>query len=108
MGRYTIGDAERLLGVKQHVLRYWEKEIPFVEPAKDAFGRRTYTSADLGTLLRLKHLLYERRYTIEGARRTLLSEMEGPRQDAAALLHELRSELLKLFFMAGTRKEKER
>jgi DNA-binding transcriptional MerR regulator len=105
MRRYTIGEVERLLGVKQHVLRYWEKEIPLIEPRKDTFGRRAYTSSDIGILMRLKHLLYEKRYTIEGAKTALLAEMDGPGQNAKAMINEIRSDLLRLFFR--TEKDKE-
>lgn len=97
MGAYQIGDVERLLDVKAHVLRYWEKEIPLLQPRKDLAGRRVYTQADLRILLRLKHLLYERRFTLEGAREQLFRELSGGDQDARAVLNALRSELIELF-----------
>ena len=72
--RYTIGEVSKLLGVKQHVIRYWEEEVPFLAPKKSKSGRRVYTDRELQLLLRLKHLLYEKRYTIEGARERIWKE----------------------------------
>ena len=97
MGTYQIGDVERLLQVKAHVLRYWEKEIPLLQVRKDLGGRRVYTSRDIRILLRLKHLIYERHFTLEGARDELLRELAGPGQDLRAELDALRSQLLELY-----------
>jgi DNA-binding transcriptional MerR regulator len=99
MASYHIGEVERLLGVKSHTLRYWEKEVPLLQPRKDAFGRRAYSGRDVSLLLRLKHLLYERRFTIEGAREQLLLERSGGRQDLRALADSVRSELVAAYFL---------
>ena len=99
MATYQIGDVERLLGVKAHVLRYWEKEIPLIQPIKDNGGRRAYSGRDLRVLLRLRHLLYERGYTIHGARDQLLRESSGSAQDLRARLQSVRSELLRIYFI---------
>jgi len=98
MASYTIGDVERLLRVKVHVIRYWEKEIPLVQPVKDVYGRRLYRDRDLQILFRLKYLLYDRRFTLEGARDQLYRELAGEYQDLRAHISALRSELLDLFF----------
>ena len=98
MASYTIGDVERLLRVKVHVIRYWEKEIPLVQPVKDVYGRRLYRDRDLQILFRLKYLLYDRRFTLEGARDQLYRELAGEYQDLHAHISALRSELLDLFF----------
>ena len=98
MASYTIGDAERLLQVKVHVIRYWEKEIPLIQPVKDLYGRRMYSDRDLQILFRLKYLLYERRFTLEGARDQLYRELAGEYQDLRGCISALRSELLALFF----------
>jgi DNA-binding transcriptional MerR regulator len=68
---FRIGDVADLVGVKPYVLRYWESEFPMVSPDKSATGQRVYRRADVETLLVIKHLLYEERYSIEGARRRL-------------------------------------
>ena len=98
MASYSSGDAERLLQVKIHVIRYWEKEIPLVQPVKDMYGRRMYRDRDLQILFRLKYLLYERRFTLEGARAQLYRELAGEHQDLRGHISALRSELLALFF----------
>ena len=98
MASYTIGDAERLLRVKVHVIRYWEKEVPLIQPVKDVYGRRFYSSRDLQILFRLKYLLYERRFTLEGAKAQLYLELAGDYQDMRGSISALRSELLDLFF----------
>ena len=98
MASYTIGDAERLLRVKVHVIRYWEKEIPLIQPGKDVYGRRMYRDRDLQIFFRLKYLLYERRFTLEGARDQLYRELAGEYQDLRAHISAMRSELLDLFF----------
>jgi DNA-binding transcriptional MerR regulator len=101
---YSIGKVSRLLDVKPHVIRYWEKEIPFIQPVKNRYnGRHEYSEKDIQLLLRLKHLLYEKRFTVEGAREQLFREQAGENQDAKkmetrALLAALRSDLLDVYF----------
>ena len=97
MASYSIGDLERLLRVKNHVIRYWEKEIPMIQPERNNFGRRLYRDRDLQLLLRLKYLLYERRFTIEGAREQLYLELAGENQDLRGGISAIRSELLAIF-----------
>ena len=97
MSFYSSSDVERLLGVKAHVIRYWEREIPLIQPEKNKYGRRIYRDRDLQILLRLKYLLYERRFTLEGAREQLYLELAGENQDLRAQISALRSELLKLY-----------
>ncbi|MDR1178835.1 MAG: MerR family transcriptional regulator [Spirochaetaceae bacterium] len=99
MASYSIGDAERLLGVRSHVIRYWEKEVSLIQPKKDISGRKKYSGGDLRLLLRLKHLLYKRRFTVEGAREQLIREMSGLDSELRAELEEIRFGLMDLFFM---------
>jgi DNA-binding transcriptional MerR regulator len=101
----SISDAERILAVKAHVIRYWEQEIPLIRPRKDSYGRRVYGSRELQLLLRLKHLLYERRFTLEGAREQLYRELAGDFQDLRAGISELRSHLLDLYYSIGQGEE---
>ena len=97
MASYSIGDVEKLTGLKAHVLRYWEKEIPLLQPKKDHFGRRIYSSRDLRIIMRLKHLLHVRRFTIMGAREQLAAELSGE-QDLRAHIDAVRSDLIDLYF----------
>ncbi|MGE5487068.1 MAG: MerR family transcriptional regulator [bacterium] len=81
---FQIGEVSRLTGVSAHVLRFWEKEFPSLAPRKSA-GRRLYRRKDVELLLEIKHLLYERRFTIEGARLYLEAKAaQGRRARAAA------------------------
>jgi DNA-binding transcriptional MerR regulator len=98
MAAYSIGDMEKLTGIKSHVLRSWEKEIPLLQPQKNNFGRREYSSRDIRIIMRLKHLLYVRRFTIQGAKEQLMIEM-SEQQDLRAIIDELRSDLIELYFM---------
>jgi len=74
---FRIGEVAGLLGVEPYVLRYWETEFPSLAPKKSGTGHRLYRRKDVELLLRIKHLLYEKRYTIEGARQTLQNEAKG-------------------------------
>ena len=98
MATYSISDAEQMLKVKVHVIRYWEKEIPLIQPVKDVYGRRLYRDRDLQILSRLKYLLYDRRFTLEGAKAQLYRELSGENQDLRGRISALRSELMDLFF----------
>ena len=75
---FRIGEVSRLVGVKPYVLRYWESEFPAVAPRKSPTGQRLYRRRDVELLLEIKRLLYEKRYTVEGARKHL----QGARQPA--------------------------
>ena len=71
---FKIGEVSELLGVEPYVLRFWETEFPHLTPKKSGTGHRLYRKKDVELLLRIKHLLYEKRFTIEGARQTLQTE----------------------------------
>ena len=68
---YSIGEVGELTGLKAHVLRYWETQFDVISPTKNRAGNRVYKAKDVETILLVKHLLYERRYTLEGARQEL-------------------------------------
>ena len=70
----SISEVSEMLDVKPHVLRYWETQFSMLRPKKNRAGNRMYRPDEVKMLLRIKDLLYDRRYTIEGARRTLLDE----------------------------------
>src|SRR6201999_1155299 len=71
---FKIGEVSDLLGVEPYVLRYWETEFPVLSPKKSGTGHRLYRRKDVELLLRIKQLLYEKRFTIEGARQSLHAE----------------------------------
>jgi DNA-binding transcriptional MerR regulator len=68
---FRIGEVSRVSGVKPHVLRYWETEFPAITPKKSGTGHRLYRRKDVELILEIKRLLYEERFTIEGARKYL-------------------------------------
>ena len=70
---FRISEVSNLVGVEAYVLRYWETEFPALSPKKSGTGHRLYRRKDVELLLRIKHLLYGKRYTIEGARQYLQS-----------------------------------
>lgn len=72
-----IGEVAKLLGVKPHVLRYWESEFPSLKPKKNPSGQRIYAKADIEAIVEIKNLLYNQRYTISGAKRMLARQEEG-------------------------------
>jgi DNA-binding transcriptional MerR regulator len=80
---FKIGEVSELLGVEPYVLRYWESEFPVLSPKKSGTGHRLYRRKDVELLLRIKHLLYERKFTIEGARLALHAESRAPKPPRA-------------------------
>jgi DNA-binding transcriptional MerR regulator len=68
---FRIGDVSRLAALKPYVLRYWETEFPAIAPKKSGTGQRLYRRKDVELILEIKHLLYEKRFTIEGARKAI-------------------------------------
>jgi|ERR1017187_1080153 DNA-binding transcriptional MerR regulator len=76
---FKIGEVSELLGVEPYVLRYWETEFPGLSPKKSGTGHRLYRRKDVELLLRIKHLLYEKRFTIEGARQSLQAAARAPK-----------------------------
>lgn len=101
MAQYSIGEVEQLTGIKPYVLRYWEEVIPCFSPKKDASGRRIYTQREIDIILRLKFLIYTKRYTIDGARQQIIQETAVADANASALqaLHEIRAELGQMYLM---------
>jgi DNA-binding transcriptional MerR regulator len=73
---FKIGEVAKLIGVKPHVLRYWESEFPSLRPKKNPSGQRIYAKADIETIVEIKNLLYNERYTISGAKQMLARQGE--------------------------------
>ncbi|MFP4484541.1 MAG: MerR family transcriptional regulator [Spirochaetaceae bacterium] len=94
MQRLSISDVCDLLTVKPHVLRYWERQVGLLQPAKSASGRREYSMRDLELLFRLKYLLFERKFTLDGAVQKLIEEAAGERANAKGSLQGIRTTLL--------------
>ncbi len=80
----TIGEVAKALGLKQHVLRYWEEQFPTLKPLTRAGGRRYYRAEDIVLLARIDQLLHREGYTIRGARLALAGKGEVPAAAAPA------------------------
>ncbi|HEX3684816.1 MAG TPA: MerR family transcriptional regulator [Bryobacteraceae bacterium] len=103
---FRIGEVAKLAGIKPYVLRFWESEFSGLGPKKSGTGQRLYRRKDVELVLEIKRLLYEKRFTIEGARKMLeakpkreAAKRETPRRQADlfsntyALYQEVRREL---------------
>src|SRR5437868_10298279 len=68
---FSIGEVCELTDLKPHVLRYWESQFRFLNPAKNRSGNRVYQRREIELIMLVKHLLYTDKYTIEGARQRI-------------------------------------
>jgi len=94
---FKIGEASRIAGVQPHVLRFWETEFKRIKPKRTESGQRMYRRQDVELILVIKHLLYVKKFTIEGAKKVLKSK---PSTKTAAgandTLKEIREELVRI------------
>jgi len=97
---YSIGEVCELTGLKPHVLRYWESQFPELKPYKNRAGNRVFRPQEIEMVLLVKQLLYEEKFTLEGARKRLremkrLGSLESERQEVLApgLVQGIREEL---------------
>lgn len=98
MSTLSIGEVELLTGVKAHVLRYWEETVPFLAPQKDGFGRRLYSSRDVQLIMRLRFLIVDRKYTVEGAYEQLMRETTNTaNSDVIKDINMLKNDLIELY-----------
>src|SRR5262245_60334820 len=89
---FRIGEVCEIAGVEPYVLRFWETEFPVLIPQKSKSGHRVYRKTDVELVLKIKDLLYERGFTIAGARKQLSKARQGgPQRDK--LLIQVRNEL---------------
>jgi DNA-binding transcriptional MerR regulator len=68
---YSIGEVSRITELEPYILRFWETEFPQLKPQKNKAGNRTYRIKDVQLILQIKKLLYEDKFTIQGARKQL-------------------------------------
>ncbi len=98
---YKIGEVCDITEVPSHVLRFWEKQFPQLAPNKTQSGHRLYKKRDIQTVLQIKNLLYDRKFTIRGAREFLSSSVPATSlppapQEPGARLGRLKEGLLRL------------
>ncbi len=109
---YSISEVSDLAKVKPHVLRYWETQFKMLRPRKNRAGNRMYREKDLELVLAIRALLYEKGFTISGAKRKLLTDRrEGGQMELAfqeakrqAVLDEIREDLEQLVRFAQSGK----
>jgi len=109
---FRIGEVARIAGLKPYVLRFWESEFTGLGPKKSGTGHRLYRQKDVAMVLEIKRLLYEKRFTIEGARKFLANKPRKERLVAdrkqgdlfinqTVLYREVRRELRDLLNLLG-------
>lgn len=74
----TIGEVAKALGIRQHVLRYWEEQFPQLKPVKRSGGRRYYRPEDVRLVAAIDRLVHREGYTLRGARQALSRGSAGP------------------------------
>jgi DNA-binding transcriptional MerR regulator len=82
---FRIGEVSKLCVLPAYVLRFWETEFPQLKPGKSNTGQRLYRRKDVENVLRVKNLLYEEGYTIQGARQFLKTESKRDRAQTPLL-----------------------
>jgi DNA-binding transcriptional MerR regulator len=87
---YKIGEVSRIAGLPSHVIRFWEQEFSKIRPHRTPSGQRLYTRRNIEVILEIKQLLYDRKYTIEGARQHMKSSRPPAKP---AVLDDIRQEL---------------
>jgi DNA-binding transcriptional MerR regulator len=93
---FRIGEVADLAGVPSYVLRFWETEFPRIRPKRTRSGQRLYRRSDVALVLTIKHLLHEKRFTIQGAKKHLRAKAavkSAPPPPDAELISDLRAEL---------------
>ncbi|MBW2368287.1 MAG: MerR family transcriptional regulator [Deltaproteobacteria bacterium] len=91
---FKIGEASEIAGVPAYVLRFWESEFKRISPKRTSSGQRLYRRRDIELILRIKDLLYNKKFTIQGAKRRLQGKPKAEEKTTSPrLLSELRSEL---------------
>ncbi len=80
---FRIGEVSQIVGVEAYVLRYWESEFRGLSPRKSSSGQRMFRRKDVELLLQIKHLLYDKKFTIEGARKELTRESKDKTRKVA-------------------------
>lgn len=81
----TIGELSKALGIRQHVLRYWEEQFPTLRPLKRSGGRRYYRPEDVAMVETIDRLVHREGYTLKGARKALAGKGTAPPAPLAAL-----------------------
>ena len=82
---YSIGDVSEITGLKQYVLRFWETEFSVLKPGKNKAGNRIYKDKDIKVIRQIKSLLYDKKYTIKGAKQYMLDHYSNEQNNTKVL-----------------------
>jgi len=94
---FKVGEVSSIVGVPAYVLRFWESEFKKINPKRTSSGQRLYRKKDVELIIWIKHLLYEKKFTIEGAKQRLKTEPAGQREKPPTdILQEISTELQKI------------
>ena len=94
---FRVGEVGAIVGVPAYVLRFWETEFKRIKPKRTPSGQRLYRKKDVELILKIKHLLYDKKFTILGAKQYLKSEGVGKKDKVSKItLDEIRLELEKI------------
>lgn len=94
---FKIGEVSEIAGLPSYVLRFWESEFSKINPKRTPSAQRLYRKSDIELILKIKHLLYEKKFTIQGAKKYLNSEYKEKKGKLSTdVVDEIRSELEQL------------
>jgi DNA-binding transcriptional MerR regulator len=93
---YKIGEVSEITDLPTHVLRFWENEFRRIHPMRTPAGQRLYRKKDIELILTIKELLYERKFTIEGAKRHLKATGPAAASPDEDMLVQIRAELRRI------------
>lgn len=95
---FKIGEVSKIVGVPAYVLRFWEGEFSLLRPKRTEKGQRLYRKKDIELLAAIKHLLHEKKFTIEGAKRHLRTRLRetSDSSDIDRMVAEIRKELVEI------------
>ena len=93
---YSIGEVSEMTGLKQYVLRYWESEFTQLNPSKNSAGNRNYRKSDIDLINEIKELLYDRRFTIKGAKQHLKDKTKQPIAENVEQVKSIKEKVIKL------------
>ena len=92
---FKIGQVGEIAGLPTSVIRFWETEFSKINPKRSSSGQRLYRKSDVELILKIKHLLYDKKFTIRGAKKHLGS-CTGENKFSSVTIEDLRQELISI------------
>ena len=93
---FKIGEVSKITDLPAYVLRFWETEFSCIRPKRTSSGQRQYRKSDVEMILKIRQLLHEKKYTIQGAKQYLRGEKAEKPESAGGVLNEVRAELQRI------------